>query len=136
MDEAAEPEPETTLEVESAVIDANAVETEESGLIRRFGTPSDLSILFVHPPPSSNAELENLEAFTRSVRNLPGVEVLGMDEVEVYHVLKYKWCVLERGVVDGITEMEEGAAGEEVFSMEGMEQALGDMQGEDGRVVI
>jgi large subunit ribosomal protein L4 len=64
--------------------------------------------------------------FTRSVRNLKGVEVLAMDEVEVYHVLKYKWCVLERGVVDGVSA--DAGRSVEFFSMEGVEEALLDEQ--------
>lgn len=109
-------------------LESTTAEDTEGDLIRRFGTPHDLSILFVHPTPSSQAEMDNIDAFTRSVRNMEGVEVLSMEEVEVYHVLKYKWCVLERGVVDGISELE----GEEAFSLEGLEGALMDVEAESG----
>lgn len=52
---------------------------------------------------------------------MKGVEVLAMDEVEVYHVLKYKWCVLEKGIVEEVTQMEEGQeVGGEAFSLESL----------------
>lgn len=58
----------------------------------RFGKPSELSILFVRAGYN--------EAFERVVRNIEGVEVLDIEDVQVWHLLKYKWCVVERDVVD------------------------------------
>jgi large subunit ribosomal protein L4 len=58
----------------------------------RFGKPSELSILFIR------AEYD--EKFERIMRNIEGVEVLDIEEVQVWHLLKYKWCVLEKDVVD------------------------------------
>ena len=59
----------------------------------------DLSILFVHPP---DKPAEELWFFARTVRNIPGVEILSTDELEVYHVLKYRWLVMEGAAVDAI----------------------------------
>lgn len=123
----------SALEVESAQV---ATDTDaallselspepESGFITRFGNAKGLSILFIYPAPASLADIERLEQFKRSVRNLEGVEVLAMDEVEVYHVLKYKWCVLEKGVVDAISEVQEEGA---EFDLQGMGEAVQDIQ--------
>jgi hypothetical protein len=32
--------------------------------------------------------------FARPLRNIPGVEIMSTDQVEVYHVLHYKWVVM------------------------------------------
>ncbi|OCF41299.1 50S ribosomal protein L4 [Kwoniella heveanensis CBS 569] len=77
--------------------------------INRFGTPEDLSVLFLHSPAKSP---EQLLEFHRVVRNIPGIELMSTDEVEAYHVLKYKWLVMEGGAVDafsGVEAWEEGA---------------------------
>jgi large subunit ribosomal protein L4 len=66
--------------------------------VSRFGTPRDVSILFVHNG-ATGAKLEN---FTRAVRNIEGIEVLALDEVQVWHVLKYQWTVLESSVVQAL----------------------------------
>ena len=64
-----------------------------------FGGPKDLSILFLYPPTKSAREIWD---FARVVRNIPGVEIMSTDDVEVYHILKFKWLVLEGGAVDSI----------------------------------
>ena len=63
-------------------------------------TKTDLSILFVYPHTKPAAEVQ---AFARPLRNLPGVEIMSTDEVQVYHMLKYRWLVLEAGAVDILT---------------------------------
>lgn len=87
---------------------------EEAEVTERFGTTKDLSILFVQSPLKGRAKRE---AFERTVRNIDGVEVLRLDELQVYHVLKYKWCVMEQEVV----ELLGGAAGLEDMMGEGFE---------------
>lgn len=99
---------------------------ESDGKTMRFGTPRDLSILFIHAPPSSLKDAARIAAFIRNVRNLPKVEVMQIDEVEVYHVLKYQWCVMETGVLEGI----EASANEAVVVEE--EDVLGEAEMLDG----
>jgi large subunit ribosomal protein L4 len=65
---------------------------EEMQVSERFGKPSKLSILFIR------AEYD--EKFERIMRNIEGVEVLDIEEDQVWHLLKYKWCVMEKDVVD------------------------------------
>ena len=65
---------------------------EEMNVKERFGKPSELSILFVRAGYN--------EEFERVVRNIEGVEVLDIEDVQVWHLLKYRWCVMERDVVD------------------------------------
>ncbi len=67
--------------------------------ITRFGRDSELSILFVHPPEKS---ADSLWPFARVIRNIPGVEIMSTNEVQVYHVLKFKWLVMEGSAVDAI----------------------------------
>lgn len=60
-------------------------------------TKRDLSILFIYPHTKPAADIK---AFALPLRNLPGVEVMSTDEVQVYHILKHRWLVLEAGAVD------------------------------------
>ncbi len=104
---------------------AEAVEAAEKGVdeetppapkpktewIARFGRSQQLSILFLHPPDKSP---KLLWPFARVVRNIPGIEILSTDEVEVYHILKYKWLVLEGAAVDAITQQKGQAPVQEV----------------------
>jgi large subunit ribosomal protein L4 len=76
---------------------------EEMSVVERFGKPSELSILFIRS--------EYNEGFERVVRNIEGVEVLDIEDVQVWHLLKYRWCVLERDVVDILQGGEEGDMG-------------------------
>ncbi|WVW83016.1 50S ribosomal protein L4 [Kwoniella bestiolae CBS 10118] len=84
---------------------------EEGGeiqIINKFGTSKDLSILFVYSPDKLHNE--GLWNFHRSIRNIPGVELVSTDELQVYHVLKYKWLVMEGGAIDalsGVRDLEE-----------------------------
>ena len=86
--------------------------------VSRFGTPSDVSVLFVHPTvspfdPESAEKLARLENFQRAVRNMDGIEVMSLDEVQVWHVLKYQWTVLESSVVEALEPAEDVEAEEE-----------------------
>ena len=64
-----------------------------------FGGREDLSVLFLYPPGKTAAEIWD---FARPLRNIPGVEIMSTDEVEVYHMLKFRWLVMEGGCVDAI----------------------------------
>ena len=89
--------------------------------ISRFGTPSDVSVLFVHPtvgPFDDPEKVARLENFTRAVRNLEGIEVLPLDQVQVWHVLKYQWTVLESGVVEALEPAEAAEEPEEEYEFE------------------
>ncbi|WVF72205.1 50S ribosomal protein L4 [Kwoniella sp. CBS 6097] len=107
---------ETPVELEpileaSEVIPKEVAPEQERDIqtINRFGSPQDISILFLHSPSKSP---EQLLEFHRVTRNIPGIEVMSTDEVEAYHILKYKWLVMEGGAVDafsGVEAWEEGA---------------------------
>lgn len=66
----------------------------------RFGKPDGLSILFIRSGED--------EGFERCLRNIQGVDVMNLEDVQVYHVLKYKWCVMEREAVEALSAMEMG----------------------------
>lgn len=87
----------------STIEQAETIETTPDdprlSLLQRFGPKSKLSILFVHPPSKSP---ESLWPFARVIRNIPGVEILSTDEIEVYHVLKYRWLVMEGSAIDAV----------------------------------
>jgi large subunit ribosomal protein L4 len=78
-------------------------EFEEAEIIERFGRQKDLSVLFV-PSPMKDPEAQ--EGFERVVRNLQGVEVVELDELQVYHVLKYKWVVMERETAEVLSGLQ------------------------------
>lgn len=68
-------------------------------VVERFGKPSELSILFIRAGYD--------EKFERVMRNIEGVEVLDIEDVQVWHLLKYRWCVMERDVVEILSGGEE-----------------------------
>jgi large subunit ribosomal protein L4 len=72
---------------------------EEMMVVERFGKPSELSILFIRAGYD--------EKFERVIRNIEGVEVLDIEDVQVWHLLKYRWCVMERDVVEILSGGEE-----------------------------
>lgn len=72
---------------------------EEMKVVERFGKPSELSILFIRAGYD--------EKFERVMRNIEGVEVLDIEDVQVWHLLKYRWCVMERDVVEILSGGEE-----------------------------
>jgi large subunit ribosomal protein L4 len=72
---------------------------EEMMVVERFGKPSELSILFIRAGYD--------EKFQRVIRNIEGVEVLDIEDVQVWHLLKYRWCVMERDVVEILSGGEE-----------------------------
>jgi large subunit ribosomal protein L4 len=86
------------------------VEPTEEDLIK-FGTPLEFSILFIHGPST------DLTSFDRATRNFPGLEVISVDDVAAYDVLRRKWVMLDveslevlaerSGDLEMLTEMEE-----------------------------
>jgi large subunit ribosomal protein L4 len=72
---------------------------EEMKVVERFGKPSELSILFIRAGYD--------EKFERVIRNIEGVEVLDIEDVQVWHLLKYRWCIMERDVVEILSGGEE-----------------------------
>lgn len=78
--------------------------------IPRFGPVKDLSVLFLYSPFKPSDEIAD---FIRVTRNIPGVEVLSTEEVQVYDILKYRWLVMEGEAVDWF--------GNDVFGVDGFE---------------
>lgn len=66
----------------------------------RFGRPDGMSILFIRSGED--------EVFERVNRNIQGIEVMNLEDVQVYHILKYKWCVMEKEAVEALSAMEMG----------------------------
>jgi large subunit ribosomal protein L4 len=116
--------------------EASASSESDSSLvevIRRFGTSKDLSILFLHAPAYTPEDILRIEKFSRTIRNLPGVDVVSTDEVTVWHVLKYQWTVMEGSAVDALVG-EDGEEGmdwaEGAEGTEDAEAAMGGARGE------
>ena len=59
----------------------------------------ELSVLFVYPPSKPATEIQH---FARPIRNLQKVEFLSTEELQVYHILKYRWLVMEGGAIDAL----------------------------------
>lgn len=83
---------------------------EEMHVTERFGKPDGLSILFIRSGQD--------EVFERIVRNIQGIEVLNLEDVQVYHILKYKWCVMEQEAVEALSAMEMGLEAFEGLELE------------------
>ena len=83
---------------------------EEMKIVERFGKPDGLSILFIRSGED--------EVFERVIRNIQGVEVMDLEDVQVYHILKYKWCVMEREAVEALSAMEMGLEAFEGLELE------------------
>jgi len=80
----------------------------------RFGHPDELSILFIAGPPTTEKEYSDLINMARCVNNVPKVEVIPVEEVEAYEVLRRKWVVLDVRAVEWLGERAgEGWIGEE-----------------------
>ncbi|ORY27173.1 ribosomal protein L4/L1 family-domain-containing protein [Naematelia encephala] len=96
---------ETQIDAESSSTDLVADDEFEQSpevveYIRRFGkSKKDLSVLFLHAPSKPDIEVWN---FGRVIRNIPGIDMLSTDEVQVYHVLKYRWLVVEGDAIDAL----------------------------------
>jgi large subunit ribosomal protein L4 len=82
-------------------------DSELTSITRRFGTPRDLSVLFLHAPAYTPEDIRRIEQLSRAVRNLSGVDVVSTDEVTVWHVLKYQWTVMEGSAVDALVGEDE-----------------------------
>ena len=74
-------------------------ESMRTGFISGSVNPNrdPVSVLFVYPHTKS---VDEVKRFAIPLRNIPGVEVMSTDEVQVYHILKHRWLVLEAGAVD------------------------------------
>jgi large subunit ribosomal protein L4 len=83
---------------------------EEMKVTERFGKPDGMSILFIRSGED--------ETFERVIRNIQGVEVMNLEDVQVYHILKYKWCVMEKEAVEALTAMEMGLEAFEGLELE------------------
>ncbi|KAG7528422.1 hypothetical protein FFLO_06168 [Filobasidium floriforme] len=95
--------------------DEQAVNADTSRQVR-FGHPDELSILFIAGPPTTEKEYSDLINMARCVNNVPKVEVIPVEEVEAYEILRRKWVVLDVRAVEWLEgEMESaGLAGSEV----------------------
>ena len=98
------------------------VDADEQERHVRFGHPDDLSILFIAGPPSSEKEYDGLLEMARCVNNIPKIEVVPVEMVEAYEVLRRKWVVMDVRAVEWLGEKAgEGWVGEELEGEEGVE---------------
>lgn len=102
---------------EAAEPTLNATEATVPSL-EKFGPAGDLSITFVHGPA---ADITTLERIDRCLRNIPGIDVLPVEDLAAYEVLRRKWTVLDVSAVEWLgtragqaqlLESEEGAEAE------------------------
>ncbi|WWC61058.1 mitochondrial 54S ribosomal protein uL4m [Kwoniella dejecticola CBS 10117] len=108
----------------------NENEGDEGGLeiIDRFGPPKDLSILFIYSPSETQEKAEGLANFARNIANLTNVELMSVEEVEVYHILKYKWLVMDGESVDFLSGLNDLRDELDVFP-EQIEEEVGERIG-------
>lgn len=86
-----------TNDAARALGDGTGLDLESKEFIERFGPKKDLSILFLYSP---SKDPEEVEKFHRKIRNLPNVELLPTDQVLAYHILKYRWLVMEADAIN------------------------------------
>ena len=108
----------------------------------RFGHPEDLSILFIAGPPGTEKEFDDLIGMVRCVTNVPKVEVVPVEEVEAYEVLRRKWVVMDVRALEWLGERagegwvgEEGEAEREEAGIEGLVEPELASEG-DGRPTV
>ncbi|WWC69394.1 mitochondrial 54S ribosomal protein uL4m [Kwoniella pini CBS 10737] len=90
-------------EIQNHVEEEEKEKEGELEIIDKFGSSKDLSILFIYSPNQIHHQNENLINFEKSIKNLKNVELLCIDQVEVYHILKYKWLIMEGDSIDFLT---------------------------------
>lgn len=67
-------------------------------------TDKSLSILFIAGPPSVSSSYASTLNFHRCVRNIQGIDVIPVEELEAYEVLKRKWVVMDTAAVEWLGE--------------------------------
>ncbi|WVR05178.1 50S ribosomal protein L4 [Kwoniella sp. DSM 27419] len=93
-------EPAAAAAADAAQPATDAFAGKDVQVLNRFGPPDDLSILFVYSPAKPPKDIME---FHRVIRNIPGIELMSTDDVQVYHILKYKWLVMEGEAVDAFS---------------------------------
>lgn len=91
---------------------ADAVTAPES--LTKFGPAGDLSITFVHGPATSPDALERID---RCLRNIPGIDILPVEDLAAYEVLLRKWTVMDVSAVEWL-----GARAGQTQLLEGIEE--------------
>jgi len=76
-------------EVETPAADKAAATAQSADELVKFGPAKDLSILFVHGPYSETRK------FNLAVRNFPGIDVISVEDLAAYDVLKRKWTIMD-----------------------------------------
>jgi large subunit ribosomal protein L4 len=95
--------------------DQEVVDADEQERHVRFGHPDELSILFIAGPPSNEKEYDGLMEMARCVNNIPKIDVIPVEMVEAYEVLRRKWVVMDVRAVEWLGERAgEGWVGEEL----------------------
>lgn len=107
-------------ESSSATADAFAAPSPSS--LIKFGPSHDLSITFIHGPATAITALEKID---RCLRNIPGIDILPVEDLAAYEVLRRKWTVMDVSAVEwlaaraGQSELFESVEGVEGESAEG-----------------
>ncbi|KAJ9112365.1 hypothetical protein QFC19_000785 [Naganishia cerealis] len=70
---------------------------EDVSSLEKFGPAGDLSITFVHGPA---ADITALERIDKCLRNIPGIDVLPVEDLAAYEVLRRKWTVMDVSAVE------------------------------------
>jgi large subunit ribosomal protein L4 len=82
--------------------------------LTKFGPAGDLSIAFIHGPATSPAALERID---RCLRNIPGIDILPVEDLAAYEVLLRKWTVMDVSAVEWL-----GARAGQAQLLEGIEE--------------
>lgn len=82
-------------ELETSAAEERA--TPEPSSLTKFGPVHDLSITFVHGPATSMTTLERID---RCLRNIPGIDILPVEDLAAYEVLRRKWTVMDVSAVE------------------------------------
>jgi large subunit ribosomal protein L4 len=86
---------EETEESENSLAEDPATPVPSS--LTKFGQVHDLSITFIHGPSTSMSTLERID---RCLRNIPGIDILPVEDLAAYEVLRRKWTVMDVSAVE------------------------------------
>jgi ribosomal protein L4 len=102
-------EEEVPAEKEAVAADEAAATAQSADELVKFGHAKDLSILFVHGPYAQTKK------FNLAVRNFPGIDVISVEDLAAYDVLKRKWTIMD---VESLEYLAERSGDLELLEME------------------
>ncbi len=123
--------PEADEQGDVGALEGAASEAVADTGITRFGTRKTLSVLFVHHPAAPLAD------FYRTTRNLQGIDVVPVDELAAYDVLRRKWTVMDTASLEWLAERAGDVPGaEEMLDLAEMQEMQALIEEQAGETAV